>query len=189
MATTTEDKHLADEGLHKPEEDLHFKEYISEFLKIRCSNTLDLRGELRLSAKFGNTTGSKEQDPDEDAMAVVYIVFVLLFFATSLLVVLVKYIRREKESVRLEKFYEEYMNRRHDSLIVYFDESGRLLQSVPGRKPSGAKPRPSTPDATPTTTPTTTPVATPTVTPVATPTVKTAPVFPVSKTYTKPTPV
>lgn len=42
-------------------------------------------------------------------MAVVYIVFVLLFFAASLMVLLVKYLRRERESARLQKFYEDYI--------------------------------------------------------------------------------
>lgn len=52
----------------------------------------------------------EEADSEEnEAMAVVYIVCVLLFFATSLLILLVKYIRREKESFRLEKFYIEYL--------------------------------------------------------------------------------
>ena len=49
------------------------------------------------------------QTKSEDSLAVLYIMFVLLFFAASLLVLLVKYLRRERESTRLQKFYEDYL--------------------------------------------------------------------------------
>lgn len=52
------------------------------------------------------------QEKGEDSLAVLYIIFVLLFFAASLLVLLVKYLRRERESTRLQKFYEDYLGSR-----------------------------------------------------------------------------
>lgn len=45
-------------------------------------------------------------------MAVVYIIFVLMLFAVSLLVLLLRFLKKERESSKMQKFYEDYLANR-----------------------------------------------------------------------------
>ncbi|KAK7067332.1 hypothetical protein SK128_006366 [Halocaridina rubra] len=92
---------------------------ISDIIQTRCWEELT-------SEK--NKTAGEEPKSSEDSMAVVYIILVLLLFGASLLILLLKYVRKEKESLRLQRFYDEYMVRRFPSMVVHYDEEGRYLK-------------------------------------------------------------
>ncbi|XP_045605890.2 uncharacterized protein [Procambarus clarkii] len=132
--------------------------------------------ELRVLLKTDNATDVSNQTKSEDSLAVLYIVFVLFFFAASLLVLLIKYLRRERESSRLQQFYEDYLDVKDPRVVVHYDSAGRRLHV---REPSGASTRltsvslaatpTSSPSQTPITTPSHTPITTPSHTPITTP--------------------
>ncbi|XP_063861430.1 uncharacterized protein LOC135101422 [Scylla paramamosain] len=122
-------------------------------LQKRCSNLTEaVVAEVRALLQ-PNTTQGPPQAKSEDSLAVLYIVFVLLFFAASLLVLLVKYLRRERESTRLQKFYEDYLVNTQSSAVVHYDTHGRRLQPT-----TPESPHPSSPTWTPSLTPPTTPI-------------------------------
>ncbi len=48
---------------------------------------------------------------NESENAWMYILFVLMFYAFSIVVLMVKYIRREREGAKLEYYYNEFVKR------------------------------------------------------------------------------
>ncbi|XP_014663731.1 PREDICTED: uncharacterized protein LOC106806339 [Priapulus caudatus] len=50
---------------------------------------------------------------DDDMSAFTYIVIVILFYALSIIILMVKYIRQEEDNARLEWYYDEFVNREH----------------------------------------------------------------------------
>ncbi|XP_076055431.1 uncharacterized protein LOC143033813 [Oratosquilla oratoria] len=52
---------------------------------------------------------SSTREEEDDLYAFIYIIFVLLFFASSLVVLLIRYLRTEKETLKIQKFYDQYM--------------------------------------------------------------------------------
>ncbi|XP_063884921.1 uncharacterized protein LOC135113570 isoform X2 [Scylla paramamosain] len=81
---------------------------------------------------------------EEQKMAVLYIVLVLLFFSASLIILLVRHVRREKETRKMERFYRDYLLTTYSRPVVYFDKRGRPLQekglTLPPSRPQGAGP-------------------------------------------------
>ena len=51
---------------------------------------------------------------DKDRHALLYIVVVLLFYSTGIVIGIIKYLKREKEEIEEEKSYEDYRNFRND---------------------------------------------------------------------------
>ena len=48
----------------------------------------------------------------DDSNAYLYILFVLTFYAFSIVVLMVKYIKREREGTRYESYYAEFVERK-----------------------------------------------------------------------------
>ena len=48
---------------------------------------------------------------DDSANAYLYILFVLMFYAFSIVVLMIKYIKREREGSKLEYYYSEFVKR------------------------------------------------------------------------------
>ena len=48
----------------------------------------------------------------DDRNAYLYILFVLTFYAFSIIVLMVKYIKREREGTRYESYYAEFVERK-----------------------------------------------------------------------------
>ncbi|XP_053654371.2 probable serine/threonine-protein kinase gdt8 [Cherax quadricarinatus] len=171
---------------------LKFRHIIQELLESHCKNaTSSVVRELKIILKTNNETGVSHKSKSEDSMAVLYIVFVLFFYAASLLILLLKYLRRERESSRLQQFYDDYMDSKHPSLVVHYDNTGKLLHTQTSTESSGAVPDPTnisttthvmlptfTPSITPTITPSITPTITPDPTPPSSPMDSTLPVYP-----------
>ena len=56
----------------------------------------------------------KEERPvgRDDSNAYLYILFVLTFYAFSIVVLMVKYIKREREGTRYESYYAKFVERK-----------------------------------------------------------------------------
>ncbi|CAL4185809.1 unnamed protein product, partial [Meganyctiphanes norvegica] len=95
---------------------------------------VDLSGVINNSTNISyrnNTSNSNGRDHIQDSHAVFYIIFVLFFFSGTLLGLLVKYLRRERETNKLEQFYDNYMENKFQmsppSAKVLYDNNGHLL--------------------------------------------------------------
>ncbi|XP_064086279.1 uncharacterized protein LOC135201363 [Macrobrachium nipponense] len=77
--------------------------------------------------QFSDDERLEKKVSSDPPFAVVYIAVILLFFAASVFVVLVKYMRKESESSRLEHFYQNYQDGKRARLIVRYDTEGRPL--------------------------------------------------------------
>lgn len=82
---------------------------------------------------------------DDSSNAFLYIVFVLMFYACSIVILMIKYIRREREGVKLEYYYDEFVKREAFQYRL-FDKTGRLLPlpSDPSSVPNLLAPQPGT---------------------------------------------
>ncbi|XP_066965025.1 uncharacterized protein [Macrobrachium rosenbergii] len=78
---------------------------------------------------INRTEGDRKKDPSEDSMAVLYIILVLTIFGMSLLILLIKYLKKEKESAKLQRFYDDYLDKRLPSMVVHYDDEGRYLKA------------------------------------------------------------
>ena len=81
-------------------------------------------------------------DYDDKSNAWMYILFVLTFYAFSIVVLMVKYIRREREGAKLEFYYNEFVKRDWYKDKNLYDSTGRRIYfTVDGskvvKKPSG----------------------------------------------------
>ena len=65
---------------------------------------------------------------DDSSSAYLYIVFVLMFYAFSIVVLMVKYIRREREGSKLEYYYNEFVKREWYKDKNHYDKSGRRIR-------------------------------------------------------------
>ncbi|XP_068242590.1 uncharacterized protein [Palaemon carinicauda] len=77
--------------------------------------------------QFSDDKRPKKKISSEPSFAVVYIAVMLLFFAASVFVVLIKYMRKESESSRLEQFYQDYQEGKRSRVILRFDTDGKPL--------------------------------------------------------------
>ena len=59
----------------------------------------------------GNVTEELEHDPFRSHDALLYIVVVLLFYAFSMVILMIKYIRRERAEAEMATYYAEYVSR------------------------------------------------------------------------------
>ncbi len=57
-----------------------------------------------------------------------YILFVLTFYAFSIVVLMVKYIKREREGSKLEFYYNEFVKREWYKDKNLYDNRGRRIQ-------------------------------------------------------------
>lgn len=72
---------------------------------------------------------------DDSGNAYLYILFVLTFYACSIVVLMVKYIRREREGSKLEYYYNEFVKRDWYKDKNLYDNRGRRIHySVDGTK-------------------------------------------------------
>ena len=63
----------------------------------------------------------------DNSNAWLYILFVLLFYAFSIVVLMVKYIRREREGSKLEFYYNEFVKRDWYKDKTMYDNIGRKI--------------------------------------------------------------
>ncbi|XP_023334227.1 uncharacterized protein LOC111705792 [Eurytemora carolleeae] len=75
------------------------------------------------------------RDKDE-SQAYLYILFVLMFYAFSIVILMVKYIRREREGHRLDSYYEEFVRRSWYTDKSLYDKTGRKVKTKIMRKNS-----------------------------------------------------
>lgn len=54
---------------------------------------------------------AKVEVMDDSANAYLYILFVLMFYAFSIVILMIKYIKREREGSKLEYYYNEFVKR------------------------------------------------------------------------------
>ena len=99
--------------------------------------------------QFDKNRAAQDEDSDEDNVhyddksnAWMYILFVLTFYAFSIVVLMVKYIRREREGAKLEFYYNEFVKRDWYKDKNLYDSTGRRIYfTVDGskvvKKPSG----------------------------------------------------
>lgn len=73
-----------------------------------------------------NTTSSQEHYNDS-ANAWMYILFVLMFYAFSIVILMIKYIRREREGSKLEYYYNEFVKRDWYKDKNLYDSRGRRI--------------------------------------------------------------
>lgn len=64
---------------------------------------------------------------DDSSDAYMYILFVLTFYAFSIVVLMVKYIRREREGAKLEFYYNEFVKRDWYKDKNLYDKTGRRI--------------------------------------------------------------
>ncbi len=68
-----------------------------------------------LTESLRSSIREESEDSDgaynESENAWMYILFVLMFYAFSIVVLMVKYIRREREGAKLEYYYNEFVKR------------------------------------------------------------------------------
>lgn len=65
---------------------------------------------------------------DDDSNAWMYILFVLTFYAFSIVVLMVKYIKREREGSKLEFYYNEFVKRDWYKDKNLYDNKGRRIR-------------------------------------------------------------
>ena len=83
--------------------------------------------------KHNTSRDSTTTKSDDNWDAFLYIVVVLLFYAVSMLYLVVQYTRREREEAVLEHYYTEYVKREHFSRRC-FAVDARTLRVVPERQ-------------------------------------------------------
>ena len=64
---------------------------------------------------------------DSNDNAYLYILFVLMFYAFSIVVLMVKYIRKEREGSKLEFYYNEFVKRDWYKDKNLYDSTGRRV--------------------------------------------------------------
>ncbi len=71
---------------------------------------------------------NEELKDDDNGNAWMYILFVLMFYAFSIVVLMVKYIRREREGAKLEYYYNEFVKRDWYRDKNMYDVRGRRIR-------------------------------------------------------------
>jgi hypothetical protein len=87
--------------------------------------------------KLSEQSEAKSEDSkyDDSSNAYLYILFVLTFYAFSIIVLMIKYIRREREGSKLEFYYNEFVKREWYKDKNLYDATGRRIRySVDGNK-------------------------------------------------------
>ena len=77
--------------------------------------------------KLSEKEGQDEKFVDDSSNAYMYILFVLTFYAFSIVVLMVKYIRREREGSKLEFYYNEFVKREWYKDKNLYDKTGRRI--------------------------------------------------------------
>lgn len=88
-------------------------------LKVLNNTLLEERGlyiklvsiENTTPSSLCNVTSPPDDDSDDEIDAFIYIVIVILFYAFSIVILMVKYMRQEAENARLEAYYLEFVKR------------------------------------------------------------------------------
>ena len=75
-----------------------------------------------------NETKVEETELADSTNALYYILFVLMFYAFSIVVLMIKYIRREREGSKLEYYYNEFVKREWYKDKNHYDKSGRRIR-------------------------------------------------------------
>ena len=70
----------------------------------------------------------EEAELADSTNALYYILFVLMFYAFSIVVLMIKYIRREREGSKLEYYYNEFVKREWYKDKNHYDKSGRRIR-------------------------------------------------------------
>ena len=94
-----------------------------------CRNLTWAAEQTKLNTSRDSSATTKS---DENWDAFLYIVVVLLFYAVSMLYLVVQYTRREREEAVLEHYYTEYVKREHFSRRC-FAVDARTMRVVPDR--------------------------------------------------------
>ncbi len=74
-----------------------------------------------------NSTSSSQEHYNDSANAWMYILFVLMFYAFSIVILMIKYIRREREGSKLEYYYNEFVKRDWYKDKNLYDSRGRRI--------------------------------------------------------------
>lgn len=81
----------------------------------------------RVLQKISDDDKENEAFEDDSSNAYMYILFVLTFYAFSIVVLMVKYIRREREGSKLEFYYNEFVKREWYKDKNLYDKTGRRI--------------------------------------------------------------
>ena len=82
------------------------------------------------NAKYSNNTNNYNTRHQDNGNAYMYILFVLTFYAFSILVLMVKYIKREREGSKLEYYYQEFVKRDWYKDKNLYDRLGRRIHFI-----------------------------------------------------------
>ena len=80
-----------------------------------------------LLRKLDKNGQNEDKYVDDNGNAYMYILFVLTFYAFSIVVLMVKYIRKEREGSKLEFYYNEFVKRDWYKDKNLYDSTGRRI--------------------------------------------------------------
>ena len=107
---------------------LHWPQIVEDRLDTLYKNISIILHKITRKTETEVTTNKPETENfDDSGNAYMYILFVLTFYAFSIIILMVKYIRREREGSKLEFYYNEFVKRDWYKDRNLYDRSGRRI--------------------------------------------------------------